>query len=63
MSDDQFNRGKAGRQRIDINDEYEIRNWCESLSVTEDQLRDAVRNVGPEVTDVKDFLGKTVARP
>lgn len=63
MSDDKTNRGNPDRQRIDMNDPDEVRNWCKSLAVTEDQLRDAVKAVGVQADNVRNFLGKTVARP
>jgi hypothetical protein len=63
MSDDKSNRGNPDRQRIDIEDRNEVRNWCQSLAVTEDQLRDAVKAVGAQAAKVREFLGKTVARP
>lgn len=63
MSDDKTKPGTPDRQRIDIEDSDEVRNWCKSLAVTEDQLRDAVKAVGPQAGKVRDYLGKTVARP
>lgn len=63
MSDDRTNRGGPDRDRIDINDPDELRNWTKSLGVTPDQLRDAVKAVGTQAAKVREFLGKTVARP
>jgi hypothetical protein len=63
MSDDRTNRGSPDRDRIDLNDPDEVRNWTKSLGVTEDQLREAVRTVGSQAAKVREHLGKTVGRP
>jgi hypothetical protein len=63
MSDDRSDSGRPDRDRIDINDPNEVRNWTKSLGVTPDQLKDAVKAAGTEVSKVKEYLGKTVARP
>jgi hypothetical protein len=47
-------------QEINVNDAAEVLQWCEELGVTELELRDAVRNVGPRVNDVKHMLGEMV---
>lgn len=44
--------------RINVNEPYELRRWCAHFGVTEQQLRDAVKKVGPMVADVKRHLGK-----
>ena len=38
MPDDRSQRASPDNQRIDINDAYEVRNWCKSLHVTPEQL-------------------------
>ena len=63
MGDDRTNSGSPDRDRIDVNDANEVRNWTKSLGVTPDQLRDAVKTVGTQASKVKEYLGKTVARP
>jgi hypothetical protein len=58
MSDDKAERGPPDRDRIDINDPDEIRNWTKSLGVTGDELRRAVHAVGTHASRVREYLGK-----
>lgn len=58
MADDRNNRGPADAMRIDVNEEYELRYWTETLDVSEDKLRTAVSAVGVMVQDVRVHLGK-----
>jgi len=38
MSDDKSKSGSPDRDRIDINDPDEVRNWTKSLGVTKEEL-------------------------
>lgn len=58
MADDLSKRGPADRTRINVNESWEVKWWCQHLGVTEQQLRDAVKKVGVMVTDVRRHLGK-----
>ncbi|MCW1912977.1 DUF3606 domain-containing protein [Luteolibacter sp. GHJ8] len=58
MSDDKSKTGGPDRERINTNEDYEVRNWSKKLGVTPDQLKDAVKKVGPMVDDVRRELGK-----
>lgn len=58
MSDDLNNRGAQDRQRVNINEEHEILYWTGALDVTPEELRQAVKEVGPMADDVRKFLGK-----
>lgn len=63
MSDDyKDNRGNADRQRIDLEDPDEVRDWAASLAVTEEQLIEAVRTAGAQAVNVRDYLDKTLVR-
>lgn len=42
--------------RIDVNDPQACADWARKLDATEDQLREAVRAVGPKATDVEMHL-------
>jgi hypothetical protein len=50
---------KAGRapkhdpQRVNINDGYEVRRWCQRFLCTESTLRQAVREVGEDPINVQ----------
>jgi hypothetical protein len=58
MADDTTKRGPADRTRINVNESWELRYWMDTLGVTEQQLRDAVKKVGVMVADVRKELGK-----
>jgi Protein of unknown function (DUF3606) len=42
MSDDKTSRGARDRARINVNQDYELRDWTKSLGVDEHELRNAV---------------------
>jgi len=44
--------------RISITEEHDVRSWCDSLGVTEEQLRIAVAAVGDEADEVRGHLGR-----
>jgi hypothetical protein len=56
MSDDKANPGNPDRQRIDINDPNELRSWSKSMGVTPEELKSAVKQVGPVATKVREYL-------
>jgi hypothetical protein len=56
MADDRTKRGGADRSRINLNQAYEVRDWCEKFGCTETQLREAVREVGLQASDVEAYL-------
>ncbi|MDH0090262.1 MAG: DUF3606 domain-containing protein [Achromobacter mucicolens] len=58
MSDDLSKRGPQDRSRINVNEPHELRYWTQALGVTESQLREAVKAVGPSATAVREHLGK-----
>jgi len=58
MSDDKTKRGPADRERINVNEPYEVGYWCQDLKCTEAQLRAAVKAVGVMVKDVRAYLKK-----
>ena len=62
MSDDKTKRGSPDRDRIDINDPDEVRNWTKSLGVTKEELQRAVEAVGTTAGKVYDYLGRNRSR-
>ena len=58
MADNLANRGTQDRQRIDVHQEHECRYWSDKLGVSPERLRQAVKQVGPLVEDVRRHLGK-----
>ena len=58
MSDNKSERGSPDRDRIDIHDADEVRNWTKSLGVSKEELERAVRAAGDRAEKVREFLGK-----
>lgn len=56
MPDDLTQRGGRDRTHIDVDQEHERRAWSRKFGVSEQQLRDAVRAVGPNAADVEMHL-------
>ena len=56
MSDNKANRGAPDRDRIDIHDADEVRNWTKSLGVTKEELQKAVQAVGDRAEKVREHL-------
>ena len=57
MSDDKSKTGNADRVRINLSEDYEVRDWAKKFGVTEDALRRAADRVGPMAEDVRRELG------
>jgi hypothetical protein len=57
MADDKTKTGRADRERININEDYELRDWSAKLGVTSWEVKAAVRKVGPMAKDVARALG------
>ncbi|WP_084140448.1 DUF3606 domain-containing protein [Brevundimonas nasdae] len=49
MSDDKSKTGNADRVRINLSEDYEVRDWAKKFGVTEDALRRAAERVGPRL--------------
>jgi hypothetical protein len=56
MSDDTSNRGPADRQRVNVNEDYEVRYWTQKWNVSEERLRQAVAAAGVMANDVEAWL-------
>lgn len=55
MSDD-TSKTAQDRKLISLNEDYEVRDWCNSLGCTPEQLREAVKAVGNSVEAVRAHL-------
>lgn len=58
MTDDRKNTGSPDRDRINVNEDYELQYWTKALGVSADELRAAVKAVGPTAAAVRKHLGK-----
>lgn len=55
MSDNPSKTG-ADRRLISLSQDYEVRDWTQSLRCTEDELRRAVAAVGNSADKVREYL-------
>ena len=58
MADDRTVRGPGDRQRINLNERYEVQYWTSKWRISDEQLTEAVRKVGPMSAAVAKELGK-----
>lgn len=56
--DNKKTAGRADRDRIDVNQDYELRDWSKKFGVSHDELKAAVKAVGPMANDVEAYLKK-----
>jgi hypothetical protein len=53
MSDDKNMTGGQDRKRINLEQDYEVRDWSDRFGVSEARLREAVGKVGNMADDVE----------
>ena len=58
MSDNKSERGSPDRDRIDMNDPDEVRNWTKSLGVSKEDLQKAVQAAGTSASKVREYLSR-----
>lgn len=58
MGDDKSNVGQQDRNRINMNEDYEVRHWTKALGVSRDELERAIAKVGNSAAAVRKELGK-----
>lgn len=56
MADDRTRSGGQDRNRVDLRDDDDVRDWSEQLGVSPDRLKDAVKAVGPNADAVERHL-------
>lgn len=56
MSDDKSQASGQDRQRINVNQDYELRDWAKSLNTTPERLKEAVQAVGDRADKVREYL-------
>jgi predicted DNA-binding protein YlxM (UPF0122 family) len=56
MSDNKQAIGGQDRRRINVNEDYELRDWAKKFNVTPDALRAAVKAVGDQAEKVEEHL-------
>ena len=61
MSDDTRNSHGQDRQRINVHEDYELRDWARKFGVSPDELRKAVAEVGDRADAVEARLKSAAA--
>ncbi|TFZ00602.1 DUF3606 domain-containing protein [Ramlibacter henchirensis] len=56
MADDKTKAHGQDRERINVNQEHEVRDWSKSLGVAPERLKKAVAAVGDRVKKVREYL-------
>lgn len=56
MSDSKEKSGGQDRKRININQDYEVRDWAKALGTTPEKLKEAVQQVGDRAEAVERHL-------
>lgn len=56
MSDDKTKASGQDRKRINVHEDYELRDWSKSLGVTSEELKRAVQAVGDSAENVRNYL-------
>ena len=56
MPDDTETRSGQDRERINVNQDYELRYWTKELGVSAERLKQAVDAVGDRVEKVREYL-------
>ena len=56
MSDNKQQSGGQDRARINVNQDYELRDWSDKFGVTQERLKEAVQAVGDSADKVQEYL-------
>lgn len=56
MPDDKSKSGGQDRERINVNQPHELRDWAKSMNTTPEKLKEAVQAVGDRADKVREFL-------
>ena len=56
MPDNTSSSGGQDRQRIDVSQDYELRDWSKKFGVSPEALREAVEAVGDRADAVEEYL-------
>lgn len=56
MSDNKSKIGQQDRDRVNVNESYELQYWSEKFNVAPEELRSAVDKVGVMVKDIEQEL-------
>jgi hypothetical protein len=57
MPDNTSDRNGRDRERINVHQDYELRDWSKKFGVSKERLKEAVQAVGDRADKVEQFLG------
>jgi hypothetical protein len=57
MADDKTKVGGQDRERVNVNEDYELRDWAKSMNTTPERIKEAVQAVGDRAEKVREYLG------
>ena len=58
MSDDKTKASGQDRDRINVNQDYELRDWAKSLNTTPERIKEAVQAVGDRADKVREYVSR-----
>jgi len=58
MADNKSKVGKQDRERVNVHEDYELRDWAKHFGVSKEKLIEVEKKVGPMVKDIQAALGK-----
>ncbi|CAN7303801.1 DUF3606 domain-containing protein [Pseudoxanthomonas sp. LjRoot143] len=58
MADDKSKTGSPDRDRVNLNEDYEVQYWTKALQITPEKLRSVVEAVGNSADAVREHLGR-----
>jgi hypothetical protein len=58
MSDNKSQTGGQDRERINVHQDYELRDWAKSLNTTPERVKEAVQAVGDRAEKVREYLSQ-----
>jgi hypothetical protein len=56
--DNKQNIGNPDRDKINVNEDYELQYWTKRFGVSSDELKEAVKEVGTSAKAVEEYLNK-----
>lgn len=59
MADDLSKRQPQDADRVNVNEAWELRYWTARFKVSDEELRAAIKAVGPMARDIERHLGRS----
>ncbi len=56
--DDKSKSHGQDRERINVNQDYELRDWAKSMNTTPERIKEAVQAVGDRADKVREYLSE-----